>query len=66
MDKVQLLCDAINEKRGKQLNDIGSLFHLKDMATNAVAQVGNKDGGYYIIATGEDKGLINYLTKTFC
>lgn len=65
MDKVQSACDAINEKRGKLLNDIGSLFHLKDMATNAVAQVGNKDGGYYILATGDDKSLVNYLTKNF-
>lgn len=65
MDKVQSACDAINEKRGLETYQVGSLMHLSDMATNAVIQFANKSGGYYTLATGDDKSLVNYLTENF-
>ena len=61
MNKVDLLCDSINASRGLKSGEIGSLERHTDSSFNAVVEIGNNFGGYCVLATGDDKTLINFL-----
>ena len=63
MDKIEELINRVNNLRGLNKNEIGSLVHIKSDSKNSIYQVGNKYGGITItqLIYGDDKVLCLYL-----
>lgn len=61
MNKVDMLCERVNNKFGLKNRQIGSVERYTDMSTNSVVQIGNNVGGHIVLITGTDKQLVSYL-----
>ena len=61
MNKVDMLCERVNNKFGLRNRQIGSVERYTDMSTNSVVQIGNNVGGHIVLITGTDKQLVSYL-----
>ena len=61
MNKVDMLCERVNNKFGLKNRQIGSVERYTDMCTNSVVQIGNNTGGHIVLITGTDKQLVSYL-----
>ena len=61
MNKVDMLCERVNNKFGLKNRQIGSVERYTDMSTNSVVQIGNNAGGHIVLITGTDKQLVSYL-----
>lgn len=61
MNKVDMLCERVNNKFGLKNRQIGSVERYTDMSTNSVVQIGNEYGGHIVLITGTDKQLVSYL-----
>lgn len=61
MNKVDMLCERVNNKFGLRNRQIGSVERYTDSSTNSVVQIGNEYGGHTTLITGTDNQLIAYL-----
>lgn len=61
MNKVDMLCERVNNKFGLKNRQIGSVERYTDAVTNSIVQIGNDYGGHTCLITGTDKQLISYL-----
>lgn len=60
-NKLDKLCDMINEKYNKKNRQIGSIERYTDMTTNKIVQIGNNYGGYIDLICGTEKQLESFL-----
>lgn len=62
-NKIDILCDRVNEKYGLKNRQIGSLERYTDSCTNSIVQIGNNHGGHITLISGTEKQLIAYLNS---
>jgi len=61
MNKIDTLCDRVNDKYGLKRHQVGSVERYQDMYETAVVQVCNQFGGIRTLLIGDEKTLIKYL-----
>lgn len=61
MNKIDVLCDRVNEKYNLRHHQVGSVERYQDMYETAVVQVCNQFGGVRTLMSGDEKVLTKYL-----
>lgn len=61
LNKIDDLCDRVNEKYNLRNRQIGSIERYTDMTTNKLVQIGNNFGGYIDLMCGTEKQLEAFL-----
>lgn len=61
MNKIDLLCNRINDKYNLKRHQVGSIERYQDMYGTSVVQVCNQFGGTRTLIIGDEKVLIKYL-----
>lgn len=62
MNKVDMLCDKINNHLGLHSRQVGSIERYTDSATNSIVRIDNPYGGHTTLISGDDKQLIAFLS----
>lgn len=60
-NKIDKLCDQVNEKYNIKSRQIGSIERCTDMTTNKIVQICNNAGGYRDLMCGSEKQLTQFL-----
>lgn len=61
MNKIDILCDRVNEKYNLRCHQVGSVERYQDMCETSVVQVCNQFGGVRTLLSGDEKTLTKYL-----
>jgi len=61
MNKIDILCDRVNEKYNLRRHQVGSVERYQDMYEISVVQVCNQFGGVRTLLSGDEKILTKYL-----
>lgn len=61
MNKINILCDRVNEKYNLRRHQVGSVERYQDMCETSVVQVCNQFGGVRTLLSGDGKTLTKYL-----
>lgn len=61
LNKIDDLCDKVNEKYRLRNRQIGSIERYTDMSTNKIVQIANNYGGYVDLIYGTEKQLESFL-----
>jgi hypothetical protein len=61
LNKIDDLCNKVNEKYKIHSRYIGSIERYTDMCTNKLVQIANDCGGYIDLIYGTEKQLEQYL-----
>lgn len=61
MNKIDILCDRVNEKYNLRRHQVGSVERYQDMCETSVVQVCNNFGGVRTLLSGDEKVLTEYL-----
>lgn len=61
MNKIDILCDRVNEKYNLRRHQVGSVERYQDMGETSVVQVSNNFGGVRTLLSGDEKTLTEYL-----
>lgn len=61
MNKIDILCDRVNEKYNLRCHQVGSVERYQDMWETSVVQVCNQFGGVRTLLSGDEKTLTKYL-----
>lgn len=61
MNKIDTLCDRVNDKYNLRRHQVGSIERYQDMYITSVVQVCNQFGGTRTLITGDEKVLVKYL-----
>ena len=61
MNKIDILCDRVNEKYNLRRHQVGSVERYQDMCEASVVQVYNNFGGVRTLLSGDEKALTEYL-----
>ena len=61
MNKIDILCDRVNEKYNLRRHQVGSVERYQDMCETSVIQVCNNFGGVRTLLSGDEKTLVEYL-----
>lgn len=61
MNKIDILCDRVNEKYNLRRHQAGSVERYQDMWETSVVQVCNQFGGVRTLLSGDEKTLTKYL-----
>ena len=55
MNKIDILCDRVNEKYNLRCHQVGSVERYQDMCETSVVQVCNQFGGVRTLMSGDEK-----------
>ena len=61
MNKIDILCDRVNEKYNLRRHQVGSVERYQDMYETSVVQISNNFGGVRTLLSGDEKTLTEYL-----
>lgn len=61
MNKIDILCDRVNEKYNLRRHQVGSVERYQDMYETSVVQICNNFGGARTLLSGDEKALTEYL-----
>lgn len=61
LNKIDDLCNRVNEKYCMHNRQIRSIERYTDMTTNKIVQIGNNFGGHIDLMCGTDKQLESFL-----
>ena len=61
MNKIDILCNRVNEKYNLGRRQVGSVERYQDMCETSVVQVCNQFGGVRTLMSGDEKTLVEYL-----
>lgn len=61
MNKIDQLCERVNEKYHLKPRSVGSVERYTDMSGTAVVLIANNHGGHMELMRGDEKGLTAFL-----